>query len=317
MVFMGRQVVYGTRPGKWSPHDWPACGGALAQRLICQGVLYSWAAPIANGRQADCCARVLEKCRRIGRRSSSKQAGRRRHNRRCHDRQGRAGRLHDPAALFVAELHVREAGPSLRTFGASGSHPVRVRPAKGSWRGDCSSQGKTRRNELCVGWRRFRLAHGSRTIYPNCGHKGSAHSVPRAGRGVLRSHGGTHRLLFSADRTGASGDPERQGAGARREHAEAGTLTTKRADRCRSRLSRRAVSVLGWSVGAGENAARHRRQTARRIQKALNLPVVQARLEKLGVQPMPMSADEFGKFFREDVAATVKLAKDIGIVPTN
>lgn len=52
-------------------------------------------------------------------------------------------------------------------------------------------------------------------------------------------------------------------------------------------------------------------------QKALDLPAVQERLTTLGVQPMPMSVDEFGKFFHEDVAATVKLAKDIGIVPTN
>ena len=52
-------------------------------------------------------------------------------------------------------------------------------------------------------------------------------------------------------------------------------------------------------------------------QKALDMPAIQERLSQLGVQPMPMSVDEFGKFFREDVAATVKLAKDIGIVPTN
>jgi tripartite-type tricarboxylate transporter receptor subunit TctC len=50
--------------------------------------------------------------------------------------------------------------------------------------------------------------------------------------------------------------------------------------------------------------------------KALKLAAVQARLDKLGVQPMPMTADEFGAFFRKDVADTIKLAKDIGIVPT-
>jgi hypothetical protein len=32
---------------------------------------------------------------------------------------------------------------------------------------------------------------------------------------------------------------------------------------------------------------------------------------------MPMSVDEFDKFFRDDVAATVKLAKDIGMAPTH
>jgi tripartite-type tricarboxylate transporter receptor subunit TctC len=51
-------------------------------------------------------------------------------------------------------------------------------------------------------------------------------------------------------------------------------------------------------------------------QKALNMPVVQERLAKLGVEPMPISVDEFEKFARDDVADTVKLAKEIGIVPT-
>jgi hypothetical protein len=32
---------------------------------------------------------------------------------------------------------------------------------------------------------------------------------------------------------------------------------------------------------------------------------------------MPMSVDQFDKFYRDDVAATAKLAKDINLVPTN
>ena len=52
-------------------------------------------------------------------------------------------------------------------------------------------------------------------------------------------------------------------------------------------------------------------------QKALKLPVVQERLAKLGVQPMPMSVEQFQKFVRDDLAATVKLARDVGITPTN
>lgn len=52
-------------------------------------------------------------------------------------------------------------------------------------------------------------------------------------------------------------------------------------------------------------------------QKALNLPVVQERLAKLGVQPMPMSIEQLEKFIRDDLAATIKLARDVGIVPTN
>jgi tripartite-type tricarboxylate transporter receptor subunit TctC len=52
-------------------------------------------------------------------------------------------------------------------------------------------------------------------------------------------------------------------------------------------------------------------------QKALSVPAVQERLATFGVQAMPMSVDQFAKFYRDDVAATVKLAKDINLVPTN
>ena len=52
-------------------------------------------------------------------------------------------------------------------------------------------------------------------------------------------------------------------------------------------------------------------------QKALNLPAIQERLATFGVEPMPLSVDQFGEFYRDDIAATVKLAKDISLVPTN
>jgi tripartite-type tricarboxylate transporter receptor subunit TctC len=52
-------------------------------------------------------------------------------------------------------------------------------------------------------------------------------------------------------------------------------------------------------------------------QKALDMPAVQDSLTKLGVQPQPMSVDEFGKFSRDDLAATVKLGEDAHIVPTD
>ena len=52
-------------------------------------------------------------------------------------------------------------------------------------------------------------------------------------------------------------------------------------------------------------------------QKALAVPAVQDRLATFGVEPMPMTVDEFGKFYRDDVMAIVKLAKDINLVPIN
>jgi len=52
-------------------------------------------------------------------------------------------------------------------------------------------------------------------------------------------------------------------------------------------------------------------------QKALDMPEIQERLAKLGVQPQPMSVEQFERFVRDDVTATVKLAKDANILPTN
>ena len=47
----------------------------------------------------------------------------------------------------------------------------------------------------------------------------------------------------------------------------------------------------------------------REIVKALGAPAVQARFVQLGVEPMPGTPEEFAKFFRDDVASTVALAK--------
>jgi tripartite-type tricarboxylate transporter receptor subunit TctC len=53
------------------------------------------------------------------------------------------------------------------------------------------------------------------------------------------------------------------------------------------------------------------------VQKALDMPAVKERLTTLGVQPMPMSVDEYTKFVHDDVESTIKLAKAINLVPTN
>jgi tripartite-type tricarboxylate transporter receptor subunit TctC len=47
--------------------------------------------------------------------------------------------------------------------------------------------------------------------------------------------------------------------------------------------------------------------------KALQAPEVQARFKTLGVEPLPMSVAEFGKFFKDDVDSTAALAKAAGI----
>src|SRR5262249_57696790 len=52
-------------------------------------------------------------------------------------------------------------------------------------------------------------------------------------------------------------------------------------------------------------------------QKALAVPAVQERLATFGVEPMPMTADEFGKFYRDDVGGIGKLARDVNLVAGN
>jgi tripartite-type tricarboxylate transporter receptor subunit TctC len=51
--------------------------------------------------------------------------------------------------------------------------------------------------------------------------------------------------------------------------------------------------------------------------KALNAPAVRERLATLGVEPMPMSVDQFGKFVSNDIAGIVKLGKDIHLTPSD
>jgi tripartite-type tricarboxylate transporter receptor subunit TctC len=53
------------------------------------------------------------------------------------------------------------------------------------------------------------------------------------------------------------------------------------------------------------------------VEEVLQTPVVKDNLAKLGVEPRLMSVEQFGKFFNEDFAATVQLARDAHIEPTD
>jgi len=50
-------------------------------------------------------------------------------------------------------------------------------------------------------------------------------------------------------------------------------------------------------------------------QKAMQVPAVQERLAKVGTEPMPMSVDEFGAYFRNDVLSTTRLMQQVGVKP--
>jgi tripartite-type tricarboxylate transporter receptor subunit TctC len=51
------------------------------------------------------------------------------------------------------------------------------------------------------------------------------------------------------------------------------------------------------------------------IEKAMQVPAVRDRLAKLGVQPMPMSAEQFADFVKEELVVNSELAKAAGISP--
>ena len=53
------------------------------------------------------------------------------------------------------------------------------------------------------------------------------------------------------------------------------------------------------------------------VGKALDNPAMREKLEHLGVQPMPMSPEQYEKFFADDMAAMIKLGKDADITPTD
>jgi tripartite-type tricarboxylate transporter receptor subunit TctC len=52
-------------------------------------------------------------------------------------------------------------------------------------------------------------------------------------------------------------------------------------------------------------------------EKALADPAMVTKLAKVGVEPKLMNVQEFGKFVKDDLASTVKLAKDANIQPTD
>ena len=50
-------------------------------------------------------------------------------------------------------------------------------------------------------------------------------------------------------------------------------------------------------------------------EKAISAPAIQQKLAKLGVEPKQITVEEFGQFFRDDLAAAMQLAKEANIQP--
>jgi tripartite-type tricarboxylate transporter receptor subunit TctC len=49
----------------------------------------------------------------------------------------------------------------------------------------------------------------------------------------------------------------------------------------------------------------------------LQIPELQQKLAKLGVTPQLMSVDDFSKYVKDDLKATIELAKEANIQPTD
>jgi tripartite-type tricarboxylate transporter receptor subunit TctC len=51
------------------------------------------------------------------------------------------------------------------------------------------------------------------------------------------------------------------------------------------------------------------------IGNAMDLPAIQDRLQRMGFKPTAMEPDQYGQFFADDIATTIKLGKDANIKP--
>jgi tripartite-type tricarboxylate transporter receptor subunit TctC len=52
------------------------------------------------------------------------------------------------------------------------------------------------------------------------------------------------------------------------------------------------------------------------IGKALEIPAIRSKMLRIGFEPDPMSPEQYGKFFADDMTAMIKLAKDANIEPS-
>ncbi len=132
-----------------------------------------------------------------------------------------------------------------------------VQDAEGS--GD-RRQGQAGLDQLLDGrlWRGGASRRGAAP--PRRGLPGPANSVPRRARGDQRGAVRTLRLLLLADAAGHPAHQGRQAGGTGDVELEARAVAAGRADHGRSRLSELGVQFLARHVGAGEDAAAHRRE---------------------------------------------------------
>ena len=155
-------------------------------------------------------------------------------------------------------------------------------------------------------WAGERLRLGGR-------HQRPAHSVPRSGRRLHRGDDRTRRLLLSADHALRDGKV-----------VALAVSTSKRAPTLPNvptvvEAGYPDAQYLFW--GGTPLPAKTPHAIVDRLhaetQKALAVPAVEERLAAFGVEPMPMTWSTVRQILNDDVAAIVKLAKDVNLVPTN
>ena len=161
---------------------------------------------------------------------------------------------------------------------------------------------------------RLLLPHGRRAI-PSCRqHRRPPRTVP--GRWPYASDGWEYRLLFHSVGGGRLGAGKRQARLAGGQLTETRRALAERAFGRRTRLSRRRLSFFWNGISAPAKTPRDIVNKLHDVAEiALKDSALREKLAKLGVEPAQMSVEEFGKFFRDDLNATVELAKKADVRP--
>ncbi len=299
-------------PGAASAQEWPARDVTVVVPLG------------AGDRQRRCRSRRVRAGGKAGRPDlrDREPARRRRHDRRQHGRKGRAGWHHDPglrrdggSAALYAKLPYDPLDDFIPVI-SFGQQPLavvvspaqRLEDARRSGRG---RKGQAWRTQLWVGGHRVGLALRRRAAAGERGLRGAADCLSSGVEGADRNHRRARRFQRAAVPEHAGAHPRRQARGARDQRQQA---------------RRRRLPDVPTTIEAGLPPdsvypfytghicrRRHRRTSSSKlhdeIAKALLAPAVKERLQGLGIEPMPMTMEQFGKFFRDDVAANVALVK--------
>ena len=253
--------------------------------------------------------------------------GRRLDHRRHRGRQGRPGRLHDPGPLQRHRHHAGDPGECRLRPGAGlfRHHAARQRAAgagdlAGQEDQDRPGDGRARqveggRIQLRVGRHRHAAASDHGALPPGCGLRGPARALQGRAGGADRSDDRPHRHLFLPDHAGAAAHPRGQafgagGVGAKRSAALPDVPTTIEAGYPDSDFDF-WIGLFAPAKTPHDIVAKFYQETT----TALESPAVKGKLATLGVEPMPLTSEQFQAEVVKQASVAVELAKAAGLSP--